>query len=92
LKQLFQLLSEKIEINQSTMNSSLTLFFVLGSILVSTQARPRPEPGLLGSYPPEKTGCFIAGWKKFFILLGNDHEVEFHEIKIQLFHEMEFVQ
>ncbi len=22
--------------------------------------------------------------------MGNDHEVEFHEIKIQLFHEIEF--
>jgi hypothetical protein len=64
MKQLLLLFSEKIQTNQPTMKSSLALFFVLGSILVSSQARPRPEPGLLGSYPPEKTGCFIAGWKK----------------------------
>jgi hypothetical protein len=68
MKQLFLLLSEKIQKNRSAMKLSLALFFVLGSILVSTQARPRPEPGLLGSYPPEKTGCFIAGYTNFFIL------------------------
>ena len=43
------------------MKFSVLLFFVLGSILVLTEARPMPDPGLLGSYPPEKAGCFVAG-------------------------------
>jgi hypothetical protein len=29
--------------------------------------------------------------KHSFVLLGNDHEVEFHEIKTQLFQEIEFL-
>ena len=36
-----------------------SLVLILALILASVDAKPLP--GLLGDYPPEKAGCFIAG-------------------------------
>ena len=40
---------------------SFIVILILGSVLAKAEGRPVPIPGLLGTYPPGKESCFIAG-------------------------------
>ena len=40
---------------------SFIVILILGSVLAKAEGRPVPFPGLLGTYPPGKESCFIAG-------------------------------